>query len=164
MLCENCKSNTAIIHSVMIINGKKHERYLCNDCARGEQFSMPSLINILSGLQVVRRVEGEELKCACGNTFSNFQNTGLLGCAQCYTTFKTELKPVIKRAQGGKALHTGRRPKRYISAAAATQDDIGLPSEAESIKAELETAVKEERYERAAELRDRLRALERGEE
>lgn len=162
MLCENCKSNTATIHSVMIINGKKHERYLCNDCARGEQFNMPSLISILSGFQVVRRPEGEEVKCDCGNTFSHFQNTGLLGCKECYTTYKAELRPIIKRAQGGKALHTGRRPKRY-SKAPVTEGASSQPGEAERIKSELEAAIKEERYERAAELRDKLRALERSE-
>lgn len=34
MLCEKCKKNEAKINLVKIVNGEKHEIWLCEDCAK----------------------------------------------------------------------------------------------------------------------------------
>ena len=52
MFCEHCHGRAANVHLVRIINGKKSELHLCNECAQGERFkqtenllnySMPSI-------------------------------------------------------------------------------------------------------------------------
>ncbi len=47
----------------------------------------------------------------CGTKFSDFRATGLLGCADCYTTFRKELYPVVYSAQGVLS-HTGSGPNK----------------------------------------------------
>lgn len=168
MLCDNCKNNQATVHTVTIINGVKQEHFLCADCAQGAQFSLPSLMDILSGFHVAPQ-QVSQCECSCGNGFEYFQRTGLLGCPECYTAYRNLLIPVIKRAQGGKLHHVGRRPQHAQGDMAEPQTAVKEKTvekpqgERERLQAELEKAIQEERYERAAELRDRLRALEGGE-
>ena len=38
MFCEHCHGRAANVHLVRIINGKKSELHLCNECAQGERF------------------------------------------------------------------------------------------------------------------------------
>ena len=166
MLCDNCKVNQAGVHTVTIINGIKQEHYLCAECAKSAQFALPSIMDLLSGVQVMPQ-QAEPTVCTCGNSFSRFQKTGLLGCPECYKTFENVLTPVIKRAQGGKLRHVGRKPQMLQSTKQEPMMEKEAPcgpkSECGRLREELKKAIAEERYERAAELRDRLRALEGGE-
>ncbi len=168
MLCDNCKQKQATVHTVTIINGVKQEHYLCADCAQGAQFSLPSLMDILSGFHVAPQ-QVSQCECSCGNGYEYFQKTGLLGCPECYTAYRNLLIPVIKRAQGGKVHHVGRRPpqmKNEIPEPQTIEKEKAAEKpqdERERLQAELIKAIQEERYERAAELRDRLRALDGGE-
>ncbi len=170
MLCDRCKQNQATVHSVTIINGVKQEHYLCSECAKGAQYKVPSLMDILSGFYGAPQQIQQQSACACGSSMDLFQESGLLGCPDCYTSYRDELIPVIKRAQGGRLRHVGRRPMRLEpqEAAAAQQEEAkedAKPqlSEVDRLKEELNKAVQEERFERAAELRDRIRTLEKGE-
>ncbi len=164
MLCDNCKVNQAGVHTVTIINGIKQEHYLCAECAKSAQFSLPSIMDLLSGVQAMTQ---QVPACSCGNSFTRFQKTGLLGCSECYKTFESALTPVIKRAQGGKLRHVGRKPQlveeKKQQRAAEREAPCGPKSECGRLREELKKAIAEERYERAAELRDRLRVLEGGE-
>lgn len=169
MLCERCNKNEASVHAVTIINGEKSEQHLCSACAMSTQFSAPSIMELLSNFGMAPQAPQA---CACGNTFSNFQKTGLLGCSRCYEAYNNLLIPVIKRAQGGRIRHVGRRPSEYSelvqAADALTKQQPAQEQtheqECARLRHELREAVREERYERAAELRDRLRLLEGGNE
>lgn len=172
MLCEQCKQRQASVHTVRVVNGKKSEQYLCSECAHSLQISIPSLMEILSGLYMPK-VQEELPVCICGAHFLDFQKNGLLGCPVCYETFKAQLEPVIKRAQGGRLCHVGRRPKTanpvaaeqappHIQETCANHAHVEKQEECTRLRTELQEAVKAERYERAAELRDRLRVLEEG--
>ena len=35
MLCDKCGANEAVVHRIMVINGKKTEQHLCGECAKG---------------------------------------------------------------------------------------------------------------------------------
>lgn len=94
---------------------------------------------------------------------------GLLGCADCYDTLRDELLPVIKRAQGGRIRHTGRRPEGWIKPQEKAEETASKPvvheeprmpaDPIETLRAELKAAVEREEYERAAVLRDEIRSL-----
>lgn len=71
----------------------------------------------------------------------------------CYKTFNDELMPIIRRIQKG-TQHTGKVPKR-----AGAQ--FKIYREIENLKAQLRMAVEREAFEEAAELRDRIRELEK---
>jgi len=88
----------------------------------------------------------------CGMSLSVFNETGRLGCAECYTAFQKELIPVFKHVHGND-FHIGKVP-------------IPDPAELEvhraliSLRRELEQAVNREEFEQAALLRDRIQDIE----
>ena len=45
----------------------------------------------------------------CKTSMEDFLNTGLLGCPECYDTFRAELKKYLKTIQKG-TFHTGKEP------------------------------------------------------
>ena len=151
MLCDSCKQNEAVIHRIVVINGKKHEQHLCAQCAEAAgsvSFKLPTFAELMN--ISFKGAPEEETACECGVTLARFRETGLLGCPKCYDTFREELTPVIERSQGGRRQHLGTRP----AFTAASQ------SELEKLREELHAAVETEDYEQAARLRDQIRALE----
>lgn len=83
---------------------------------------------------------------ACGTTLAEFERTGRLGCPACYEAFARELEPVIRKVQAGPQ-HRGLVPARLAAEA----------EEIRRLRADLDEAVREERYEDAARIRDLLR-------
>ncbi|SKA77973.1 protein arginine kinase activator [Clostridium sp. USBA 49] len=172
MLCENCHKNEANVHFTQIINGEKQELNLCESCANKIQgISMEndfifgpsfSFQNILSGLMdymspAVQINKVSEVSCKnCGTTFKDFKKNGLLGCSECYETFAQGLSPVIKRVQGN-IEHTGKIPKKLGKGIIEKRRIIKL-------KEELQKAIANEEYEKAAEIRDMIKSLQKNEE
>ena len=168
MLCEKCEKNEATIHYSEIINGKKTEMALCSECADkmgissdpysgfGDLFGTGSLLSSFFGASPsqMRRSTASERRCpVCGASMPEIQKQGKVGCAECYTTFKNELMPTIRRIHGD-AKYRGAVP------AAPTDDEAAKrAAELKSLRDELSAAIKNEDFERAAELRDKIREL-----
>lgn len=163
MLCENCNKRTATVHVTKILNDKKTELHLCEQCAKQSE-GMPfdtsfTINNFLTGLldsiqdSPIKVDYIKATKCdQCGMTYGKFKQLGRLGCAQCYNAFREKLFPLIKRVQGSE-VHTGKVPKR-------AGGSIRLKKEIKRLKSELEDAIRKEEFERAAVLRDQIRQME----
>ncbi len=146
-----------------VVDGSLTTWYLCEECAseRGVTGSLTSLagplVNILMGL--LESGGGAEPAdpgptCPrCGLTYEAFRRAGRLGCGTCYEAFASQLKPLLRRVHGSTD-HTGGVP---------STDEGGQfrRREISKLKRELTRAVAAEDYERAAELRDTVRARER---
>jgi protein arginine kinase activator len=89
-------------------------------------------------------------------TPAEFRSKGRLGCPRCYDAFRAELLPLLQRIHEAQA-HTGRLPA--VQSSAPPPPDQRTLSD---VRRRLEDAVRGERYEEAARLRDELRRLERG--
>lgn len=168
MLCDNCHENEANVHYTQIINGEKQEMNLCESCAKklqgfnmGEDigFGSPfSFQNILSGIMEYMNpsqqfVKVQELKCKnCGTTYEDFKRDGLLGCSECYESFRANLNPVIKRVQGN-VEHVGKIPRKM------GKDIIGK-RKLSKLKEDLQKAIANEEYEKAAQIRDMIKSLQ----
>lgn len=165
MMCQQCQKKVANVHFTQIINGKKVEMYLCEQCAneKGQLGFSPQLNlgDFLWGFpgfggsaNFVREVEQTEgVRCdACGMSFEDFRKTGKLGCGNCYKFFRENLNPILRRLHGN-IEHTGKVPEK-ISKCLRTNNEL------EKLKAELTAAIGSEEYELAAILRDRIRDLE----
>jgi len=160
-LCQRCGKNEATVHLTDILKpgGEKRERHLCEECAAEEGIAAKhpvSLSDLLTGFLMAQAGAQElaELTCEqCGMTFVEFRNRGLLGCPNDYTVFAKALDPLIQRAHEGGTQHVGKVPKRSGQAIKRQQELLTL-------RRELTAAVEREDYERAAELRDRIRSLE----
>lgn len=164
MLCQQCQKKVANVHFTHIINGKKVEMYLCEQCAneKGQlgfspQLKLGDFLWGFPGLTgnpgFAQEEQPEEVRCkVCGMSFEDFRKTGKLGCGNCYEIFRENLNPILRRLHGN-IEHTGKMPGRV-------SDSIRTSNELEKLRGELAAAIGTEEYEKAAELRDRIRSLE----
>lgn len=162
ILCQNCKQTNATVHLTDIQpNGEPVERHLCEVCAAEEGVTMKphepanmmleKFVKLGAGL----RAAAQRTCPHCGISFGEFRAQGLLGCPRDYTEFADLLVPLIERAHDGAVEHVGKAPGK--------QDEAGKKRvKVARLRRELETAVAEERFERAARLRDDIRRLEEG--
>ena len=152
MLCEECGINQAEVVVTTVVNGESASRHLCRECLKKYQTGemQAVLAAILAGM--AQKQKSPDITCPrCGETYAQFQKSGILGCAGCYQAFRKELTPLITRVQG-RAQHAGRRP-------AVNEEEQEMLTRREELRTRMEAAVAEENFEEAALLRDQLRAM-----
>lgn len=88
---------------------------------------------------------------ACGRKLSEFYNTYMLGCPECYRAFSSEIELSLKKVHGV-AVHTGKSPNE-------NSVDRELISEYNRLLNEKETAILEGRFENIAELSNSILEL-----
>lgn len=149
MLCQHCKKNVATYNRIDEINGERFETHLCQSC----------YINLFGGLNSMNTVGDIDAllfgtpsfgrkKCpVCGTSYSDYERTGLLGCASCYDVFKEELMPTVKRIHG-KTQHVGK--------IGLNNDDHGLYRRLKSLQEQLESALRNKRFAEAGRLNKRI--------
>ncbi|HBH54696.1 MAG TPA: hypothetical protein DDY91_22665 [Planctomycetaceae bacterium] len=156
MKCDRCPK-VATFHITDIEKGEPTELHLCEDCAQKHTaLAAPVSAGTAeeAGLSEVELEHLERLVCpTCKLGFRDFRSQGRLGCSDCYTAFREELLPLLENIHGD-IQHVGKAPCRAPLDSRRRQDLIRLRSE-------LKTAISEESYERAAELRDQIQQLER---
>ena len=189
MLCENCGKHEANVRYTEVINGNKKEMHLCEKCSEklgigNMDYKMPIDFSSFLGdffddfeshsfLPEFNPIK--ELQCdSCGMTFEDFMNTGKFGCSNCYDAFESKIDPILKNIHGANR-HIGRlgeiNPTTTIESeiTGKTKQETTKPKEkpknnkeqskSYKLKEELQKAIKEERYEDAAKLRDELKKL-----
>jgi len=171
MLCEKCKKNEAKINLITVVNGQKHEIWLCENCVKdvssipffssiGQNANFPfqdMLTGMLSNFDSTKvEMDNNKIKeivCSnCGLTYDEFKKTGKLGCSDCYEEFKVVLEPRIKSLQAG-VKHIGKIPNMKGVELIRRRKLKGL-------KEEMQKLILTEEYERAAIVRDEIRTLE----
>ena len=95
----------------------------------------------------------------CGSTYSDIAKSGHVGCAKCYEIFADELYPSIRRIHGntthcGKNSSVAEKTKQSKAKTETKEEKI------KKLKAQLESAIKEQNFELAAELRDKIKEME----
>lgn len=164
--CQFC-DRPANVHLTDIVNKKKREVHLCEACAREHNLipdqptphiDLKALLGMLVGpLDVVPVPDDPSaLICpACGLKYGVFRNEGRLGCPEDYNVFRESLEPLIERIHRAVS-HTGKAPRAYRRQA----EEMEL----KSLRKRLRAAVKAEKYEEAARLRDLIRQKEGSDE
>ncbi len=174
MLCEKCKKNEATAYIKTNVNGEVHEYHLCGSCAAemqdsgafGSLFNFDSMFSpMMSGFDLVSSLLSSPFggfgtmpsltsgkRCSvCGSDFRSIADSGKVGCPNCYAEFRSRLAPTVRKLHGN-VVHCGKHSK--VTTSESRQ------SETEELKKQLAEAVKAENYELAAELRDKIKALE----
>lgn len=158
MFCDVCKSKEATVFLTQIVEGKMQKVNLCESCSKQKGVNDPTgfaLADLLLGLGAAQEIEKNPagVRCpACGFSQADFKKTGRLGCSVCYDAFSEGLSAMIKNMHRG-VIHTGKVPAK-LAAACLREQELG------SLQLDLEKAVKEENFEDAASIRDRIRLLE----
>lgn len=151
MKCEICKKKRAEVTIRQVVDQEERELFVCQDCAhRSAGEWVTSLVEMLLGATIDLRIpEREEGVCAgCGMSRAEFRKRTRVGCSRCYETFARELAPMLREMHSGDQ-HVGKVP---------AQERRGR--ERARLEGALKEAVRTQRYEDAALLRDRIRNLE----
>ncbi|MGE5509203.1 MAG: UvrB/UvrC motif-containing protein [Chitinophagales bacterium] len=144
---------------------------------------LAGLLNTEMGFAPAKPVPAAPQCRKCGLTYDDFRQVGQFACAHCYEEFEPYLEALFRRVQGGTE-HTGKAPKgapgrpavargpqarerQPETGSAPVPPPAAAPSDTrarvERLRQELSEAVAREDYERAAKLRDEIRALTNGE-
>jgi protein arginine kinase activator len=161
MNCEKCHKAPATVHVTEVANGVKREAHLCASCAQAAgvgikvSFSISDILgNLVEPMKPGKPAErGATLQCPdCGLTYADFKAKARLGCSRDYEVFKAGLVPLLEKIHGA-TQHTGKVPPN-ADRSAKRENELA------QLKRQLEAMVKAENFEKAAELRDRLKSLE----
>lgn len=161
------------MHELRVVNGKKHERHLCEQCAREVGIAVPAPVSVpeliqqmVQGVAAAKPAAPATGKCqGCGMSYEEFRQLGQLGCAKCYQAFEAQLGPLLERWHEGGSHHVGKVPRRgggertEGEPSPAARDVKSYALRLEALQRQLEEAVRAEQYERAAKLRDEIRRL-----
>lgn len=161
--CELCGKNDAAIHVQQIMGSEIIDIHICEECAEnrgisGEKAPLDlSISELLTGLlHITSEVKSEIEKkvCSrCGLTYKEFQKEGKLGCSECVQIFRREIYAILDNISGTHQ-HTGRYPSKL-------KEFKRLLIDKEQMKQQLRDAIKNEDYEAAAVLRDKIHDLEK---
>ena len=150
MKCDVCEKRNAVAMLTMIANGHSTTRRVCPVCMRklqrGDAYAAQ-----MAMLGTMEK-PNETISCKnCGWTSDKLIRNGHVGCSECYLTFSPIIQPLMEQLNG-KFLHE------------EIQNHSDKPvnegkTQIDKLREEMFSAVHEENYERAAQLRDAIRAL-----
>jgi protein arginine kinase activator len=167
--CELCGEEKATMHLLRVVDGAVAHTHLCPDCAQTVAEQTEGLAIVLAVPSVFRRTtedatepkatetsasQGEDRFCGvCGTTLTDFRESGMVGCPDCYRVFADALETVLE-SETEPTEHLGKMPRR------GSEND---PVRHEIMRLErmLSELVACERFEEAAGVRDRLAELGR---
>lgn len=169
MKCSHCNEKEANTHFTRIINGEKEEMYLCEDCAKElgvmdefdfEPFTMDNFFgNLLgAGAAALNSIAGVDRCNYCGSSFNDIINSGKVGCANCYTKFDDRLAHSIEKIHG-RTKHVGKNVTYHEENDNTSEKETVSPID--KLKQELKLAIKEQRFEDAAIIRDKIKELDK---
>jgi protein arginine kinase activator len=163
MVCDNCGSEGAVVHLTQVVNSEMKTLHLCDSCAaeKGLQSAPPPgnlpLADFLAkmGTDVEAGPDGGgDPDCEfCGLSAADFKEIGRLGCPHCYTAFERYLRGLLRKIHGSTS-HVG---KVYLPPDPTSSE---REKRLDGLRRKLQHAIEAEDFERAAQLRDEIRAAE----
>ncbi|WP_066648452.1 UvrB/UvrC motif-containing protein [Christensenella timonensis] len=156
MLCDKCKQREANVHIQQSVNGVTTERNLCSECASKE----PGLMNAFSPESFFGDLfETSLLKRGSGRLSNMFGMGSLLG--------GVSAAPRDRRSMefddvGGPLVGGIELPEINLGKPEPADTKEQATKKADDLKAQLQAAIEAEDFEKAAELRDKIRAKEAG--
>ena len=164
MYCDECHIRPVAVKIQIAGQGQAVERALCQQCGQkygafqSAPLAAPWPFALLNGMMAPAPLSptlpGPTRCLRFGYPFIQFQQTGMLGCPECYTSFRPQMEIILRRSQGGSVRHGGKTPTR----GGGTHK---LRCLIEALRVDLEQAVKDQRFEDAVRLRDEIRAREK---
>ena len=157
MICQSCGLKEGVPRS-FYRDGVRVQGYFCADC-RAKIMSSNEFENPLKVLNDVfiqfynqsNQSSENDIVCGvCRTRYSEFLETGYVGCAECYKQFAPYIQEIVYKVQQ-KAAHVGKNPQ-----------GTDAPHDFERLRAEIERAVGEQNYLEAARLKKLLDELEEG--
>lgn len=167
MLCERCHAHPATVHMVQVVNGHRKEEHLCSECAEkehvfqkeqsffGHGFFDSPLDHFFGGSMLGHLLEdpfGTRTLEDQGGQFIEVSPEKLPENESSYDRFKESIRPSFQK---GKNEISVNEPKAKEKADAPAESE-----ELQALRRELKSCVDREDFERACEVRDKIKALE----
>ena len=162
MQCEICHLHPASRAVTRKVDGEARELYVCDACARtaaspvasaegsGPERDVSDLLFSI-GFPVPASKKAKDRICpGCGLSRGELREKRRFGCPRCYETFEADARTFLSEQSPA-------APRSREAPAEALRE-----REVAKLKASLSKAVKEDRYEDASAIADRLRALDPG--
>jgi len=163
-VCTECGERTATIFISMAINGTQLDVRLCETCAAErtreggiifdipvEDGAMDHATDETAPHPFIDPEKHPSVCPACGLTAEEFARTELLGCDVCYTAHADLLRELLTLVHGV--------DPRAVTPNAKARRRLQAEDRMRTLGRQLEEAVAEEQYLRAAELRDEISEL-----
>jgi len=158
-----CGNHDALIHVQQIINGEVREINLCSSCAemkglgdikRMDGLSLSELLGKIAGtvFETEEKESGRSIHVSCsgcGRGIREIIESNEMGCPECYNSFHSTIEGSVRDA------YDGTIPSRL-------EGIKNLLLDRKSLQEELNHALEEEEYEKAALLRDEIEKIEHG--
>lgn len=167
MLCERCHAHPATVHMVQVVNGHRKEEHLCSECAEkehvfqkeqsffGHGFFDSPLDHFFGGSMLGHLLEdpfGTRTLEDQGGQFIEVSPEKLPENESSYDRFKEAIRPSFQK---GKNEIPVNEPKAKEKADAPAES-----RELQALRKELKSCVDREDFERACEVRDKIKAIE----
>lgn len=167
MLCERCHAHPATVHMVQVVNGHRKEEHLCSECAEkehvfqkeqsffGNGFFDSPLDHFFGGSLLGHLLEdpfGTRTLEDQGGQFIEVSPEKLPENEDSYSRFKESIRPSFQKGKNEIPVH---EPKAKEKADAPAESE-----ELQALRKELKSCVDREDFERACEVRDKIKAME----
>ena len=163
--CLQC-TKQATLHITEIKSGKSVSLHLCESCAKHylsnvevggipDDFEGPLDMGSIGTIDSDTPEASTQICPNCGITFKQFRSQGRLGCAHDYEVFRKDLLPILESIHRGETQHVGKFPPKV-------SPDRRQHHELIRLRNELQTAINDENYELAAQIRDQIQGLQTG--
>lgn len=142
MICQNCKRKIATSKvACKSINGYSYTVALCDECKNH-----------------LTQHNQQSAQCSrCGTTLKALISGEAPFCPECYSSFGSDLSDYLTKIHGS-AIHRGKRPSS-IAVTNKKSSHVPYNDTLEKLKKDLNSAILEERYEDAAQIRDKINEL-----
>ena len=159
MICDMCKLNEAKISVEQVADGVTKNIYLCPACSQRLGFGMFSKTIDISITKILGANDNDDGRKSdqcpvCGLSFREIESKKMMGCPECFSFFKAEIMEILGKKKKN-LKYSG-----FITDEQSSETFFETHS-SEELHEELKKAVETEDYERAAALRDEIKALEK---
>lgn len=159
MICDMCKLNEAKVSVEQVADGVTKNIYLCPACSQRLGFGMFSETIDISITKILGDKDNDDGRKSeqcpvCGLSFREIESKKMIGCPECSSFFKAEIMEILGKK------------KKNLNYSGFIADDSSPKNlfennNSEELLEELRKAVQIEDYERAAALRDEIKALDK---
>ena len=163
MKCDICGNNRAVIHIQQVAGNEEINISVCEKCAREKgltihnselNINVKNLIkNIAELKKAVQEKDLVQMCYVCGKTLEEIKKRGKAGCPECYKKFNKYITSFLK-TKAGSADYKGKYPFK-INIFCRKMKKI------DNLHLLLNNAIKNEAFEEAAYLRDKIKLMEK---
>ncbi|MGI6562407.1 MAG: UvrB/UvrC motif-containing protein [Clostridia bacterium] len=182
MMCQKCKVREATVTITKLVQNMQITMQLCPECSKSftheihKQISGVNnlLMNLAGTSELLEQGTDENgMVChQCDMSFADFRKNGMVGCEECYQTFRDRFASILKKLHGNYR-HVGlsyeEMKKDTLPRTESTENkgvqakenkNENVAEQIKNLKKALEEAVAREEYEEAAKIRDMIRIME----